>query len=228
MPADGGARLLEQVGRDRRLVDCLLADAARRLADLLPGEGDGLGHHVALGDLVDQAERRALGRIDEGAGDDELQRLLDADGARQPLRAAGARQDAELDLGQPELAHVLARHPLMAPERQLQAAAQRGAVDGGDDRLVARLDLVDQRRQERLLHARGELGDVGAGRKEAARSRQNDGLDAGVGVGLVEGLLQAHAQRVAERVHRRVVHANDRHVALLLRFHDGHGCALLF
>ena len=64
--------------------------------------------HVAVDDLVDQAGRRALGRVDEGAGGDKLQRLLDADGARQTLRAAGARNDAELDLRQAELAHVLA------------------------------------------------------------------------------------------------------------------------
>ena len=223
MPADGGARVLEQACRDRRLVDLFLADAPRRLADLPFRKGNCRRHHVALCNLVDQAQRCALGGVDEGAGDDELQRLLDADGARQPLRAAGPRQDAELDLGQPELAHVLARHPVMAPQRQLQATAQRGAVDGGDDRLLARLDLVDQGRQERLLHARAELGDVGARGKEAPCSRQNDRLDAGIGVGLVEGLLQPHAQRVTQRVHRGVVHANDRHLALLLGSHDGHG-----
>ena len=33
---------------------------------------------------------------------------------------------------------------------------------------------------------------------------------------------------MAQRVHRRVVHANDRDVALLVRFHDCHGCAPSF
>ena len=101
------------------------------------GEGDGRRHHVAVGDLVDQARGRALGRVDEGARGDQLQRLLDADGARQPLRAAGTRNDAELDLGQAELAHVLGRDAVVAAERQLQPAAQRRAVDRRHHRLGA-------------------------------------------------------------------------------------------
>ena len=109
------ARLLEQAGWDRRLVDLLLADAARRLADLLLGEGDGGGDHVAVGHLVDQAGGRALGLASMNAPVViSLQGLLDADGARQSLRAAGARNDAELDLGQPQLAHVLGRDAVVA------------------------------------------------------------------------------------------------------------------
>ena len=94
-----------------------------------------------------------LGGVDEGPGGDHLQRLLHADQARQPLGAAGAGQDAERDLRQPELAHVLGHHAVVAAQRQLQPAAQRRAVDGRHDRLVARLDAGDLRRQERLLHA---------------------------------------------------------------------------
>ena len=186
-----GARLLEQAGGNRRLVDLLLADAARRLAHLLLGEGDGGRDHVAVGDLVDQAGGGALGGVDERACGDELQGLLDADRARQPLRAAGARDDAELDLGQAQLAHVLGGDAVVAAERQLQPAAQRRAVDGRHDRLGGRLDAVDQLRQVGLLHLGLELGDVGAGREEPARAGQHDGLDAGIGIGLVEGLLQA-------------------------------------
>ena len=40
----------------------LLADAARRLADLLLGKGDGRGDHVAVRHLVDQAGGGALRR----------------------------------------------------------------------------------------------------------------------------------------------------------------------
>ncbi len=112
-----------------------LADAARRLAHLLLGEGDGRRDHVTVGQLVDQAGGGALGRVDEGARGDELQGLLHADRARQALRAAGARNDAELDLGQPELAHVLGRDAIVAAQRQLQAAAERRAVHRGHHRL---------------------------------------------------------------------------------------------
>ena len=59
MAGERTARLLEQAGRN--LVDLLLADAARRLAHLLLGEGDGSRHHVAVGHLVDQAGGGALG-----------------------------------------------------------------------------------------------------------------------------------------------------------------------
>ncbi len=53
-------------------------------------------------------------------------------------------------------------------------------------------------------------------------------LIAGIGIGLGEGLLQPHAQRMAQRIHRRIVHADDGDVALLVRFHDCHGCAPSF
>ena len=48
-------------------------------------------------------------------------------------------------------------------------------------------------------------------------------LTAGSAWASLKALLQVDAQRMAQRVHRRVVHAQDRHVALLLRFHDRHG-----
>ena len=89
-------------------------------------------------------------------------------------------------------------------------------------------DLVDQLRQERLLHLAPEFRDVGAGGEEPARAGQHDGLDAGVGIGLGEGLLQPDAQRMAQRIDRRIVHADDGDVALLVRFHDCHGCAPSF
>ena len=73
---------------------------------------------------------------------DHLQRLLDADDARQPLRAAGAGQQAELDLGQAELARTGRRRGSGSAERDLEAAAERRAVDRGDDRLGAALDRV--------------------------------------------------------------------------------------
>ena len=222
------ARLLEQAGGDRRLVDLLVADAARRLADLLLGKGDGRGDHVAVRDLVDQTCGRALGGVDEGAGGDELQGLLDADGARQALRAAGTRDDAELDLGQSQLAHVLGRDAVVAAQRQLQPAAQRRAVDGRHHRLGRGLDAVDQLRQVGLLHLGLEFRDVGAGREEPARAGQHDGLHARIGIGLVEGLLQPHTQGMAQRVDGWVVHLDDGDIALLLRLDYGHGSTPYF
>jgi hypothetical protein len=68
--------------------------------------------------------------------------FCDAGDARQPLRPAGAGQQAELDLGHAEL-RVGHRDPIMAAERDLEPAAERGAVDRRDHRLGAILDRVD-------------------------------------------------------------------------------------
>ena len=75
--------------------------------------------------------------------------------ARQALRAAGARQQAELDLGQRELAPRRG-HAVVAAQRELQPAAQAVPVDRGDDRLRARLDGRDHVVQVGL----GELAGV--------------------------------------------------------------------
>ena len=128
--------------------------------------------------------------------------------------------------GRPSWRTSLVGDAVVAAQRQLEPAAQRGAVDGRDDRLGGRLDAVDELRQVGLLHLGAELGDVGAGREEAARTGEHDGLHARIGVGLVEGLLQPDPQGMAQRVDRRVVHADDSDVALLLRLDYGHdGCS---
>ena len=58
----------------------------------------------------------------------------DADDARQPLRAAGTGDDAQRHLRQTH--HVPGgRDARVAAERQLEAAAERGAVQRGDDGL---------------------------------------------------------------------------------------------
>ena len=68
----------------------------------------------------------------------------DADEARQPLRAAGAGDEAELHLGQAELRlRVVGGDAVVAGERPLEAAAQAGAVDGGHHRLREALQPVE-------------------------------------------------------------------------------------
>ena len=131
--------LLEETRRELRLVDVRreVADARQRALrrDAL-GEGDGARQQVALDDLVDEPERLGLHGAHGVAAHDHLERLGHADEARQALRPAGSRQDAELDLGEPALraAHGDA---VVAAERELEAAAERRAVQGGDDRLRA-------------------------------------------------------------------------------------------
>ena len=71
---------------------------------------------------------------------------------------------------------------IMAAERDLEPAAERGAVDRRDDRLGAILDRVDDHRQPRLLRRLAELGDVGAGEEGLALAGDDDGFDAVVGL----------------------------------------------
>ena len=97
-------------GREERLRRLLQLGGQRTgAADLAPladhaiGEGRGGLDDVAFHDLVDHAQlQRLLGR-QRVAADDDVQRALHADQPRQPLRAAGARQQAQLHLRQSEL-----------------------------------------------------------------------------------------------------------------------------
>ena len=62
--------------------------------------------------------------------------------------------DAELHLGQPERQPLIAdRHAVAAGEGELQAAAEREAVDGRDGRAGQRLQAI-----EHLLAAADQLG----------------------------------------------------------------------
>ena len=95
-----------------------------------------------------------------------LTRGLEAHEARKTLRAAGARDQAELHFGEGDL-RVGQRDAIVAAERELEATAHAGAADRGDHRLGRRFDGVDDRRQERLgvERAAGEFLDVRAARK---------------------------------------------------------------
>ncbi len=85
-------------------------------------------------DFLDQAVLQRLGGPDRIAADDHLDRKLRTDRARQTLRAAGARQQAELHFGQAEPG-FLGRDAEVTGQRDLEPAAERGAVNRGHDRL---------------------------------------------------------------------------------------------
>ena len=74
-----------------------------------------------------------------------VERLLDADQPRQPLRAFGAGDDAEVHFGLAQL-RVGDGHAVVAGHGHLEAAAERRAVDRHHDRLGAVLDALQQRR----------------------------------------------------------------------------------
>ena len=181
---------------------------------------------LALDQPVDEAGLIGLLRGDGVAGRGHLQRLADSGDARQPLGAAGAGQEAELDLGHAQLRRRDG-DPVMAGERDLEAAAEGGAVDRGDDRLGAILDDVDDLGEHRHLHRLAELGDVGAGEEGLALADDHHRLDRLVAVRLLDRLDQPLAHRMAERVDRRVVRGDDEDVAVAVGRDRAHWEGLL-
>ncbi len=103
---------------------------------------------------------------------------------RQPDGAAGTGHDAEGDLGQADRGGGRG-HAEAAGERHLEAAAEGGAVDGGDPGLSRALDPGNDVRQVRRHRRLAELGHVGAGDEGAPGADQHHRVDGLVGI---EGL----------------------------------------
>src|SRR5207247_10508200 len=108
------------------------------------------------------------------------------------------------------------RHAYVASHGQLQAAAETGAVDRRDDRLVESLDPVEQRlpapRQLRALMHRVELGellDVGARAEELPAGREDEDAYGIVRLQLAEGLVQLLQDRRGKEIRRRVVQGDS-------------------
>ena len=118
---------------------------------------------------------------------DHVERVLETDQPGQPLRAAGAGQQAELHFRQRDL-RARRDDAEVAAERQLEPATHADAADRGDHRLGAALDDADHGAQERLRRhlRRAEFVDVGAARKRLGRSDEHDRLDAGIGFRLLD------------------------------------------
>ena len=93
----------------------------------------GLEDVVRCHDPVHQPDRLRLLGPHLAPREDHLLGPRRADQPRQPLGAAPAGDDAEQDLGQPE-ARVVGADPEVEGQRQLEATAQRVAVDRGDRR----------------------------------------------------------------------------------------------
>src|SRR5258708_9019357 len=112
----------------------------RRVGGDLLQDRLGASDEIGRGDnFVDQADAIGFLRRDRFAREDQLQRTALADQARQPLRAATASQQAQLDFGLPELG-MLGGDPDGASHCRLAAAAKRKAIDRSDHRLA---DIFD-------------------------------------------------------------------------------------
>ena len=212
----GGGRVeCAGIGPRRRQLVVAVADAPQRpvFRQNPAGEGDRVRRQIALGERVEDAVGERFGRRDRIAGDDHLERLFRADQPRQALRAAGARQKAELDLGQAD-PRGRRGHPEMAGKRQLEPTAECGAVHRRDDRLRHCLDRGDDLAQPRSLRRLAELGDVGAGEEGAPGAGDDDRLDCRVVAGLAQRFGEPGAHFVLQRIDRRVVDGDDRDLAV--------------
>jgi hypothetical protein len=118
-------RLLGELEEERRALEDLTRPALR-----------GVHQRRRRDDLVDEPEAVALLRRDEPAGQEHAHRVLERDLTRQPMDAAGARDQPDARLGQAEASGVGGDHDV-AREGDLEPAAGGHAVDRGDQRLRA-------------------------------------------------------------------------------------------
>ena len=162
-------------------------------------------------DLVHQSDPQRLRGPLALPGQDHVERCPQADQPRQALGAAGARDDAELHLGKAELGlGMIAGDAVVAGERELEAAAETGAVDRRDHGLGQGLDpahhllpLEAQPLGLGLGRERGELLDVGAGDEGVGLAGdEHDRLDVGLVAESDEQGLELEAHRRGERVDR--------------------------
>ena len=139
------------------------------------------------------------------AGQDDVERGAGTDEAGQAVAATGPGDDAELDLGQPELGlRVIRGHAPVTGQREFESAAQAAAVNGGHDRLAARGDTIHQLLRA-PTEARGlfrgaqarELLDVGAGDEVVELAGdEHDGTHLGI-------VLEARQESIELLCHRR-------------------------
>ena len=101
-------------------------------------------------DLGDEPPGERVGRADPAAAHDHVLRAAEADEAREPLRAAGAGDHPEPDLGEAELG-VLGGDAEVAGERELEPDAEAVARMPRDHRL--REALRRRRRSRRAARA---------------------------------------------------------------------------
>ena len=140
-------------------------------------------------DAGDEAGALGFLRVHHAAGQDQVHRFGLADRAGQPLRAADAGNDAELDFRLAEL-RVVGGDDEVALHGEFAAAAERKARDRGDHRLARRGGAIPVR-GEIAEESIGEglvrhLLDVGAGGESLVRAGDDDAADIGVGLERVE------------------------------------------
>ena len=117
-----------------------------------------------LGKFVDDAPFLGVARAERGAGENDVERLLDPDEPRQALRSAGAGNEAELDFRQAAFRRWDG-DAVMRGQRDLEPPSQRRSVQCGDHRFRRVLDPVEHVRKVGRGGRLAEFRDVGAAMK---------------------------------------------------------------
>lgn len=115
-------------------------------------------------------------------------------------------QHADLDLRHSE-GGAGGQHPQIAGDRELAAATERGAVDGGDrglgqlvDAVVDALDLPDEAEELLGTVELGDLRDVGPSRERPAFTGEDHRRDRRVGREQIAGVVEILNRLAADRV----------------------------
>ena len=164
---------------------------------------------------MDEAIPLRLLRRHVAAFEQQRQRGHDADQARHALGAAASGKEPDLHFRQPDLILLaIGADPVMACERDLEAAAKRGAVDSAGDRFAACLEppqhlrqarcgpqSLGRRRSARLNDKARHADQVGA-RDEARFARGDDhGFHGGVSRRALDGRLELVHKVLPDHIH---------------------------
>ena len=204
--------------------EALAIPRGQRLAaaeDPAPRTRDDLG---LRGHLVHESFLQRLRRRHRPALGQELEPLHHPDQARHALRAAGAGQQPDRDLGLTDGGlRVVGDHAVVARKRDLEAAAQRDAVDRRREGLAAGLDAPEQPGQRRdaiagldqrdaAIVGVDHVLDVGAGHERGLARREHGAADRGIARHAIDarGVIGDEARR--QYVHRPIgdVHRDQR------------------
>ncbi len=109
----------------------------------------------------------------------------------------------------------------MARQRDFAATAKRGAVDRGDNRLVARVHHVDDFVQRCARRRLAEFGDVGAGEERLAIAADHHCLDRRIVDALADARVKAVTHPRAQRVHRGRIGDDDENVVVAFEADGG-------
>jgi len=173
------------------------------------GKPYGAFQQLAFDDLIHDSGITRFTSADRLAERAHAQCQFDPGQSRQPLRTARSRDQTELHLRLTHL-RVRCRHAVVAGHRGLEAAAQRRAMNRGDHRFRAVLDVVQQWIQRRQGQFQ-KLANIGARDKGSPGTHEHYGTNLTVAFQSFHGLLQLQRNRSAQRVDRRVVDREDAH-----------------